>query len=240
MVATRDEKAMSEMAEERAREEVHQEVANLPDHDRAWLAATFIRVEMSPDDFLEVRNDIFSHDGERGEVRLTDETCLDAGLFAEEVERLAEAEIGARHKRIEDVFGQPDFTTSGGRDWHVIRTPEQARMAGQAGETAVGIFWNHAQRVIREAGAEDSHVWAIMIDDYGRAGVSMAALKEGSASALGDMLADCHVTGYRNASVFRDFEEEIRAFCGAMDLVCTPNWMGQALPDQDAEETPAP
>lgn len=137
---------------------------------------------------------------------------------------------------IRDVFGPPDVVTGNGLAWHIIRTPLQADLATHAGDTAIGFFWKMSQDDAERLGIPDNHVWAILVDADDRAVVSMASLKTGETNSRPEKLADCHVTGYRNADVFREFEAEIRAFCDQMSLVCEPNWMGGTVKPEDDPE----
>jgi len=158
------------------------------------------------------------------------EERVDPAIAASEVIAMARDGIRDRGHRVATALGEPDIFTGAGYRWFRIDTAEKAELAGRLGQTAMATAWREAQE--RSAGA-DSHEWFIMLDDSNRAMVSMAARRTVAASIHGDSLADCHVTGHRNAPAFVTYEQDIREVCLSRDLVCTPNPMGRPLDAPD-------
>lgn len=63
----------------------------------------------------------------------------------------------------------------------------------------------------------------------------MSAISSDAERTYGAHLADCHVTGFRNADSFERYEADIREFCEAMQLLIYPNHMGREI-EPDADE----
>ena len=134
---------------------------------------------------------------------------------------------------VPSIFGAPDLFTGEGHRWYILRTQEQASLAGRIGQTAIGYYYESYKRAM---GEDDSHVWLLMLNEHNEALVSLAAKRLGHErveplAGMVESLADCHVTGFRNADVFREFEGDIRQVCAALELECYPNHMGRPLPD---------
>lgn len=139
--------------------------------------------------------------------------------------------VREREDNISRVFGEPDAITGYGNRWYVIDSAEKSALAGDLGRTAVDRFWNGTRKSLT---GQDSHSWLIMIDEYGRGVVTMAARKAGMETSYQN-LDDCHVTGFENENVFFQYENDIRDLCHVKDLVCYPNRMGREIERPDIE-----
>lgn len=161
-----------------------------------------------------------------------DGMIVDASIAAREICKLAMERLNKSGAAIAQTFGEPDLFTGDGNRWFRIDTAEKARLASQLSETAIAHYWEGTRKNVA---GEDSHDWLIMLDDHDRAVVSLAALKEGRETCYPNILADCHVTGYRNAPAFVEYESDIRMACAELDLACAPNHMGMTLeaPEDD-------
>lgn len=138
---------------------------------------------------------------------------------------------------VTSILGEPDLFTGEGHRWHILQTQEQANLAGRLGQTAIGLFYEDYKRTM---GEDDSHVWLVMLNEHHEALTSIVAKRRGHERAaplagLARGVADCHVTGFMNADVFREFEGDIRQVCAALDLECYPNHMGGPLSDVEPE-----
>lgn len=142
-----------------------------------------------------------------------------------------------------EVFGEPHLITGSGLNWFKIETERQAKVAGRVSQTAVEHYWRHAHGKLEGVRSHDwsSHnrAWLIALDDHDRVAVIMAALKVGQENAHPQFMADCHVTGFRNAVAFPVHESDIREACMTLNLVCTPNHMGGEIPTVD-DDAPSP
>jgi len=146
-----------------------------------------------------------------------------------------------RRRAILDVFGAPDVICGAGNSWFLITDDQQAKMAGDLSETAIGHFYSRFRKgMAAETGRsveEDNHDWLIMLDSDFKCRVVMASLKEGQENIFKG-LADCHITGFRNAPALPEFEADIRTVCLLRGLVYTPNHMGRPIEPED--DTPSP
>ncbi|MEP3666046.1 MAG: hypothetical protein ABJN42_04840 [Roseibium sp.] len=138
-----------------------------------------------------------------------------------------------RLANVAETFGEPVLSSDNG-DWYAIENADQARLATQLSETAVGHFWNMGRRNLESSSKGDSHDWLILLDEGGEALVAMAALKEGAENLHGSIgLTECHVTGFQNNSAWPDYQDDIEAVASERGLISYPNHMGARPPEPD-------
>ena len=155
---------------------------------------------------------------------------VDPVIAAREIVKLAHERLEKSGTAIAETFGEPDLFTGDGNRWFRVDTLDKAKLATHLGETAIAHYWEGTRKNVP---GEDSHEWLIMLDQNDRAVVTLAAKKEGRESCYPGMLADCHVTGYRNTPAFQAHEEDIRMACAELGLACEPNHMGGSVPEPE-------
>lgn len=225
MTRDRDENASDLALEEAGRAKIREKIG--VGYVRRALIAFAIDNDLDQDQM----SDALSESDIPGLIEMSEINDVDMEMLMDEAVALAQEYLDDSGRQIIETFGEPDILSGAGNRWYKVDDEDKAVLAQRLGGTAIGHVWlssRHRVNIIA-LDKKDSHEWLIMLDDYHRAVVSMAAKKEGVESAYGDFLADCHVTGYNNKDAFFEYEEDIRMICAIQNLVCTPNHMGRPL-----------
>lgn len=122
-------------------------------------------------------------------------------------------------------FDAPVLETADG-SWFEIRNLPQAAGAAKLSGTAIEHFWVWEQEAL--AGQPDPHRWFILVSE-GKAVVTMAAVGSDQEQSLSPRVADCHVTGHRNANAWEQYQSSIEQLAARECLRVYPNHMGEPL-----------
>lgn len=237
---------MTRSLEENARDEMNQSaqrvsvVSALVEADASLCGMVlnrYIASNAEPEAFVEGLKDDplprMTLDEDQG-IIIFDGTAFDVEIFCTGLAQRYSEICNERNKMIFDALGEPDVITGEGNRWYIIRDLEGARIASGYGETGLVHFWEK----LETTGQNEGRTWAVMFDDTTRGQISMAAISRDVERSDGTLLADCHITGFRNANSFEAYEADIRDFCEAMQILVYPNHMGREIEIED--DTPEP
>lgn len=133
---------------------------------------------------------------------------------------------------------EPVIEFDAGDRWLEIRDYDTACMAGLATATALATFYMTEEKI------EGGHPrrWFVLVGpsdtDQVIGKAATCVLPDGVVPINGDLVSDCHTTGYDNANPYPTYEQEIEELASVTGLPIIPNYLGGPLPETTAERTP--
>lgn len=111
--------------------------------------------------------------------------------------------------------------------WVEIKTQEQARLAGQWSETAVGHFFLDE---LKACGEPMPHRWFMLLDMESFRPARVVLCVPGVDVERAPYKVPFHTTGYRNSDPYlAGREDEIRQLGEAIGMEILPNWQGRPV-----------